>query len=106
MSVALSNRLNRNAIRGWLPPLQQIRQVLQFRPEAVPRPSDKPREEIDSELTEMNPPQTTMRQGLGLVVATALIAGLLPFIVHWIIAGRAGTALPGTTSGSLGEFLS
>jgi hypothetical protein len=35
-----------------------------------------------------------MRQGIGLVIITALVAGLLPFLVNWVVATQAGTALP------------
>lgn len=92
MTIAGSNRLNSQGNLGWLPPLQQIIHVLQFRPEAVIR-APAPQAEIANDgLT--NLPPTSMRQGLGLVVLTALIAGLLPFIVNWTIAGRAGSALP------------
>lgn len=93
MRVAGSNRINRNGNRGWLPPLQQIINVLQFRPAAVISAPAPQQDEMESGgLT--NLPPTSMRQGLGLVVLTALIAGLLPFIVNWTIAGRAGLALP------------
>ena len=35
-----------------------------------------------------------MQQALGMIVALALLAGLLPFIVHWFVAAQAGTVLP------------
>lgn len=35
-----------------------------------------------------------MRQGLGLVVVAALLAGLLPFLVNTVNAIRLGTAVP------------
>ena len=92
MTIAGSNRLNSQGNLGWLPTLQQIIHVLQFRPEAVIRAPAPQAEIANDELT--NLPPTSMRQGLGLVVLTALIAGLLPFIVNWTIAGRAGSALP------------
>src|SRR5690606_17144643 len=37
---------------------------------------------------------TSMRQGLGLVVVSALLAGLLPFVLDWIAATRMGTVVP------------
>jgi len=36
----------------------------------------------------------SMRQGMGLVVVTALLAGLLPFIWNWITAVRLETSVP------------
>jgi hypothetical protein len=36
----------------------------------------------------------TMRQGLGLVVAAALVAGLIPFAIQWVTAARLGTVAP------------
>jgi hypothetical protein len=35
-----------------------------------------------------------MRQGMGLIVAAALVAGLLPTLFTWIMAARVGTAAP------------
>ncbi len=100
---------------GWLPPFQQMSDVLQFRLDAVigvlrDQPAavvvaaiDDP--EISSDdLNNLPTPDvaapknvtlaTSMRQGMGLVVVTALVAGLLPFLFNWAIAGQAGTALP------------
>ncbi len=64
---------------GWLPRRGQLKQALQFD-------------------FRVNQPDgvwgISMRQGMGLVVVAALVAGLLPFLVNWITAARMGTALP------------
>ena len=39
-------------------------------------------------------PATSMRHGAGLIFATALVAGLIPFLVNWIQATRVGTVVP------------
>ena len=108
------------SVNGWLPPFQQMIDVLQFRLDAVMGAMrdqhtalvitsiDEP-EMTEPEMTSVKldnsatpalataqstATATSMRQGMGLVVAMALIAGLLPFLVNWVIAGRTGTALP------------
>jgi hypothetical protein len=65
----------------WLPSLGQIQQAIQpqFGPEA---PSPAATWAI------------TMRQGLGLVVISALLAGFLPFLFNSVTAIRLGTVLP------------
>lgn len=120
MSANLINTTDRQP-NGWLPPLQQVIDVLQFRLDAVvgamrdqreavaPAAIDAPEMTSDPELLSANvdnppllsevivrsvAPITSMRQGMGLVVVTALIAGALPFLFNWAIAARAGTALP------------
>jgi hypothetical protein len=66
---------------AWLPTLSQVQQAiqLQFR-------------------TDANMPHSvwaiTMRQGLGLVVVAALLAGFLPFLVNAVTAVRLGTTVP------------
>ena len=60
--------------RHWLPSPQQISNGAQMRPHAY----------TDS----------TMQQALGMIVSLGLLAGLLPFAVHWFVAARAGTVLP------------
>ncbi len=103
------------SVNGWLPPFQQMIDVLQFRLDAVvgaTRDQDgavnmaslADTHGASAEAESLPAPSvatakriataTSMRQGMGLVVAIALIAGLLPFLVNWVIAGRAGTALP------------
>jgi len=37
---------------------------------------------------------STMQQAMGMIVTLALLAGFLPFVVHWFVAARAGTVLP------------
>lgn len=65
----------------WLPRQEQLISALQLR--------------IDEALTPAeNHLGATMRQGLGLVVVTGLLAGTLPFLVNWVVAARVGTALP------------
>lgn len=38
-------------------------------------------------------PATTMRQGMTLIGLTALVAGVLPFLLNWLSAGRVGAPL-------------
>ncbi|MCC6454920.1 MAG: YIP1 family protein [Caldilineaceae bacterium] len=70
---------------GWLPTLHQVQQAiqLQFDTESVPE-----REPSGNVWT------LSMRQGLGLVVLAALLAGLLPFLVNAVTAMRFGSTLP------------
>ena len=42
----------------------------------------------------VTPLDITMRQGMGMVVLMAVLAGLVPFFVNWITAAGVGTALP------------
>lgn len=64
---------------GWLPTLTQLQQALRF----------------DFSVAQPNGVWAiSMRQGMGLIVVTALVAGLLPFLVNWVTAARLGTALP------------
>lgn len=37
---------------------------------------------------------TSMRQGIGLIVVLALLAGLLPFLFNWVQAAQLGTVVP------------
>lgn len=60
--------------RHWLPSPQQMSNAAQLRSKAYR--------------------DSTMQQALGMIVALALLAGLLPFVVHWFVAARAGTVLP------------
>ncbi|HXF63223.1 MAG TPA: YIP1 family protein [Caldilineaceae bacterium] len=72
---------------GWLPTAAQMRRgaLAQFgEAPVVPMPAGDP----------TTPWYTSMRQGLGLVVASALLAGLLPFVVNWVTATRMGTVVP------------
>lgn len=53
---------------------------------------------VDAAAIDARPIRTpldiTMRQGLGLICAAALIAGLIPFVWNWTQAASVGTALP------------
>jgi hypothetical protein len=71
---------------GWLPTREQMTQGAQAQFDLPPA---APELEI-----EPSPWHTSMRQGLGLVVAAALIAGIIPVVLAWIAATRLGTAVP------------
>ncbi|RLT37646.1 MAG: hypothetical protein DWI57_13465 [Chloroflexi bacterium] len=60
--------------RQWLPSPQQMSNAAQMRPNAYVG--------------------NTMQQALGMIVLLALLAGLLPSAVHWLVAAQAGTVLP------------
>ena len=70
---------------AWLPSLSQVQQAVQLRFDHTNANG------LDSSV---NVWAITMRQGLGLVVVAALLAGLLPFLVNTVNAIRLGTALP------------
>ena len=65
----------------WLPTLDQIQQAIQLQFDSGPN-------------ARTSVWAISMRQGLGLVVAAALVAGFLPFLVNSVIAVRMGTVLP------------
>lgn len=76
------------ALRNWLPQPEQVRMALQLRiNEVVGTTADEQENEADLATT-------SMRQGIGLIVALGLAAGALPFLVNWISAARIGTSLP------------
>jgi Yip1 domain len=75
-------------LRSWLPAWGQVRTALTLQVEQVIAPWDEEAGEATNRHT------TSMRQGLGLVVAAALIGGLLPLLVHWGQAMQIGTATP------------
>jgi hypothetical protein len=89
---------------GWLPSLSQVQQAIQLNFDSTPTAST-------------NVWAITMRQGLGLVVIAAIIAGLLPFLVNTVTAISVGAPLPfvrlaeqaqsaeGATPSPLGEGL-
>lgn len=98
-------------LAAWLPTQQQMRGAVQLRfAYAPPVVSESAlgesalNEPPDSNSAISNTPigtpfrthplDITMRQGLGLVCAAALVAGLLPFIWNWTQAAAIGTALP------------
>lgn len=58
----------------WLPSSQQMSSAAQLRSSAYQ--------------------ESTMQQALGMIVLLALLAGFLPFVVHWFVAARFGTVLP------------
>lgn len=65
----------------WLPSLSQVQQAAQLRFERT----------ADATVDVW---ALTMRQGMGLVIVAALLAGLLPFLVNSVVAMRAGTPFP------------
>ncbi|HMN29212.1 MAG TPA: Yip1 family protein [Caldilineaceae bacterium] len=76
------------ALGNWLPHPAQVRTALQLRIDEVVGARG------DESENEAAPDTTSMRQGIGLIVALGLAAGALPFLVNWFVAARAGTALP------------
>jgi len=72
----------------WLPSLTQVQQAIQLRFEAAPAPSVGLYNDRTDALA------ITMRQGLGLVVVAALLAGFIPFLVNSVTAIGLGTPLP------------
>lgn len=74
--------------RSWLPAWPQVRAALALQVEKVSEPWGDEGETGPTLRT------TSMRQGLGLVVAAALIAGVAPFVVNWVQAAQMGTAVP------------
>jgi hypothetical protein len=68
---------------GWLPSLSQVQQAIQLRFDTPSTP-----------IATSNVWAITTRQGLGLVVVAALLAGLIPFIVNTVVAIHLGTPLP------------
>ncbi len=72
----------------WLPQRSQIVAAVQLRIDEVIGAYGDERE------NEASPATTSMRQGIGLIVVLGLLAGVLPFLVNWVIATQAGTALP------------
>lgn len=71
--------------QAWLPKRNQMERAVALDYEASAVATDGPR---------ATPLTTTMRQSLGLVVVAALLGGLLPFIVNWVMATRVGTVVP------------
>lgn len=69
--------------RNWLPSLSQVQRAIQldFGDDFTGQKADQPW-------------AISMRQGLGLVVIAALLAGFLPFIINTFDAVRFGTSLP------------
>ncbi len=77
--------------RDWLPQREQIASAVLLDYEAatvLDGVADEAAAEGPTTLA------TSMRQALGLVVVAALLGGLLPFIVNWVMAARLGTVVP------------
>ena len=70
---------------NWLPSLGQVQEAIQLR---IPTTPD------NTPSANANVWAISMRQGLGLVVVAALLAGALPFLVNTVTALRFGTPLP------------
>jgi hypothetical protein len=70
---------------NWLPKLDQIQQAIQLHFEPLP---------ANALESQANALALSMRQGMGLVIVAALLAGLIPFLVNTTIALRAGAPLP------------
>lgn len=85
---AAASRRSTYVWRDWLPTAEQIRNAAQLRI-AWPRPDD------DSSLVEPDSVMlTSMRQAIGLIVVTAILAGFIPFCVNWFMAAQVGTVVP------------
>lgn len=73
----------------WLPTRVQMENALRLRIDTPPEPGNEgfaiPR---DSVL------YASMRQGMGMVIVAAILAGLLPFLWNWITAARMGASVP------------
>ncbi len=63
---------------NWLPTLAQIKQAVQ----------------LNFDRTPVDVWAISMRQGMGLVVVAAFVAGFLPFLVNSVVAIRVGAPLP------------
>lgn len=78
--------------RSWLPAWAQVRTALALQVEQVIAPWDEA--DVEAGVKVANLQTTSMRQGMGLVVAAALLGGLLPLLVQWVQAAQIGTATP------------
>lgn len=104
--IRLPDKPQRTVQSDWLPRWAQVRRALQLRFAALPAPilelssvSGIPEPvagdtEDAVEIVRDHPLTLTMRQGLGLVCGAGLLAGLIPFILHWMLAAQVGTAWP------------
>jgi hypothetical protein len=85
---AAASRRSTYSGRDWLPTLEQIRNAARLHI-AWPTPDD------DSSLVEPDSVMLTgMRQAIGLIVVTAIVAGFIPFCINWWTAARVGTVVP------------
>lgn len=78
--------------QGWLPAWSQVRAALTLQVDQVIAPWDTDR--VDNSVNVATFHTTSMRQGVGLVVVSALIGGLLPLVVQWVQAAQIGTVTP------------
>lgn len=98
-----------NSRFGWLPSLQQMADALRMdvgqRPvelatldDFVIDPEGDPAAREPQPKTVVpaawHPFAISMRQGFGMICIVGLLAGLIPFLVNWSVAGQAGVALP------------
>ncbi len=77
------NEQKRSRMAAWLPTRRQMLNALQLNIEPV-----------DGAVLPDSVTFAGMRQGMGLIVAAALVAGLLPSLLAWTMAARVGTATP------------
>ncbi|MEX1020641.1 MAG: hypothetical protein WDZ49_13335 [Litorilinea sp.] len=75
-------------LHDWLPERDQAINALQLQFEPFAE------EEAIDEYAPDSVWFTSMRQGLGLIVLTGLVAGFLPFLVNWFLAARVGVVVP------------
>ncbi len=78
----------RSWLKAWLPARSRMLNALQLRFEPVPD-ADQP-----VAVSEESVLHASMRQGMGLIIAAALIAGALPFFYTWFTSARLGTPAP------------
>lgn len=83
-------------LSDWLPNRDQMSQGAQAQ-------FDRPLSSIGSEAA-LTPWHSSMRQGLGMVVAAALAAGMLPVFIAWIQATRLGTVVPLVNLATMAEL--
>lgn len=72
----------------WLPSRRQMVNALQLQFERVWE------QEQPVAIDENSTWATSMRQGIGMILALGLLAGVLPFLVNWYTAGQVGAVLP------------
>jgi hypothetical protein len=71
----------------WVPTREQMENAARLR-------FDSPPDDASIVVPRDSVLYASMRQGMGMIVLTALIAGLLPFLWNWISAGQMGTTVP------------
>ncbi len=74
--------------RQWLPSVKQMRNALRLNLDDA----------IDGDAFDRaefgDCPATSMREGMGMITLTALLAGLVSFVLNWIMAARWETVAP------------